>query len=421
MVLRLTSVASALLLAGHLALAGSAQTPAPAAPALPPAREKACLEFAGKIEATINAGDPSLMDGAMDKEELLTRTIRGMDLSDQAKAGIRTGWAGLNMGSAVVGQNIKNGGSYKFLRLRLVDGEPRALFRLINSSEGGVNYHDMVLVAPDKGEVRFADLFIYLAGERISDTLRRSLLPLAVHEQRGLLAKLTGQESDYIKSLPAITRMQQQNREGKPEQALKTVKALPASVQRDKNILIQRIGFANAAEDGKEFTAAVEDFQKAFPGDPALDLLLLQSLQLNKKYDEYMKAADNLDRKLGGDPYIHVLKAGVLSEQQKLDAARESAKTAIAAEPSMKAAYWTLLSILLAQKDYAETARNLTVVEDDLGVQLADDLGQVEIFAEFAKSEEGRKWQASRKQSAPPAPGQAPAPTPAPAPRGAAE
>ena len=66
-------------------------------------------------------------------------------------------------------------------------------------------------------------------------------------------------------------------------------------------------------------------------------------------------------------------------------------------EPTLVAAYWSLISVALARKDYAETARLLTRIRG-MGVQLAD-LTTIPEYAGFVDSIEYRKWLAASERN----------------------
>lgn len=76
--------------------------------------------------------------------------------------------------------------------------------------------------------------------------------------------------------------------------------------------------------------------------------------------------------------------------------AKVSAQQALAGKPGLLEAYWSLVGISLQTKDHAETARLLALLEGEHGVALGDLSSQSE-YAEFVRSDAGRKWQKERK------------------------
>jgi hypothetical protein len=114
-----------------LAVARAISAGEPPAKPVDPAMEKVCTEFAKKIEATINASDPGPFNRAVDNNAIADAALQGFDVPDQLKTMVRVQFIGVNLGTTLVTECIRKGGSYKFMRLRVVDGEPRALFRLL--------------------------------------------------------------------------------------------------------------------------------------------------------------------------------------------------------------------------------------------------------------------------------------------------
>jgi tetratricopeptide (TPR) repeat protein len=371
---------------------------------LDPAVEKTCLEFARNIEATVNAGNPAPLNKAVDIKSMVDLALKGLDVAPDLMTGFRTGAKSFQLGTVVVTQSIQNGGSYKFLRLRVVDGQPRAQFRLLQSSEGGLNYHELILAVPAAGAPSVPDVYIYLSAECMSETLRRAMLPAVAEQNKGVIAKLTGQQNDFIKSLAKIQAMQALVKQGKHAEALAALKGLPASLQTDKNILITRVGIAANVDEG-EYVAAMDAMRKALPNDACLDIMSLDALFLRKKYAEAIQAADRLEQLVGGDPYLNVVRGSVYYAQKQLDKGRECVQKALDAEPKLIQAHFTMITICIDQKDYAAVAKTLSFLENDMGVEL-NDLTQVPEYADFVKSEQYKTWQAGRKKlPAKPVPG----------------
>ena len=66
---------------------------------------------------------------------------------------------------------LGSSGSYHFLRVHqdAADGSSRALFRMISAN--GLNYHDLVLGLDAQGKPVFNDVFVFVSGEMMSQTM----------------------------------------------------------------------------------------------------------------------------------------------------------------------------------------------------------------------------------------------------------
>jgi hypothetical protein len=357
-----------------------------------PLTDEECLAFARGFVADVAAGDVDAAAGRIDWDALLERVTAGYEADDDFVRGFRRGFlrARQNPGNIVpaIVEATQTGGSYVLLRVHEQEGTKRALFRMLK--EGGVNYHDCILARGKDGTLRIADIYVYLSGENISATLRRLFLPAAAQASRSFLEKLLGSESELVKHLPSIQRMVIVTREGRPAEALRIYRSLPSSVQKEKCVLLARFQAAQAVGEEEEI-AATDEVKKQFPDDPSLDLLAVDSLCFRKHYDAALACVDRLDAALGGDPYSDLLRGTInYMKGDRVAAARFSSK-AIAAEPTLEQAHWTLVQIALDEKNHAETARLLLRIEDVLELELGD-LTDIPGYAEFVKSPEYREW-----------------------------
>jgi tetratricopeptide (TPR) repeat protein len=147
--------------------------------------------------------------------------------------------------------------------------------------------------------------------------------------------------------------------------------------------------------DEKAYLATIEEIEKLFPNDPALDLISIDGLYLRKNFAELDKVVDGLDRRLGGDAYLDLLRGGFWLEAEDLDRASKHYRRAIERDPTMVDAWWSLITIALQGKDWKETGRLLSVIERDLKIALPD-LEQTPDYAEFVKSADYADWKKAR-------------------------
>lgn len=353
--------------------------------------------FAQRIASSMQSGDGAMLDRAIDIDAILERAYRGLEVSEASRRDFGTGVKKTFHFGTAIAKEIESTGSYELLRVRQVAGKQRALFRLI--SPGGVNYHDMELAPARDGKgQRVVDVFVFLSGEWLSDTMRRGFLPVMAHEKRGAQG-MTGAQSAYIANLPRITELSTAVGKGEHARVLSIYRALPPEVQKDRNVMMMYYQAASKAGDA-EYARALDSIKKAFPNDPALDLLLFDDYFLKKQWDGAVAALGRVRRALGGDAYLDFLEGNIFYAKGDHAAAKVRLNRAIQAEPDLADPYWTLITISLEQRTHDETARLLERVEASAKVELQD-VGNVAEYAEFAKSKAyaqwKQRWQARQK------------------------
>jgi tetratricopeptide (TPR) repeat protein len=350
------------------------------------ARAETPQAFAQHIAAAVQSGDGAALDRAIDLDAMLERTYRGLGASEKSRREFAAGVGqSFNFG-AMLAREVTQAGSYKLLRVRAVKGKQRALFRLVSSS--GVNYHDMELApAADGKSQRVVDVFIYLSGEWLSDTMRRAFMTVLAHEKGD---GMSSAHRAYIASLPRIAELSTAMRNNEHARVLAIYTTLPAEVQKERNVMLVYYQAASKSGDA-EYARALDAIQKAFPKDPALDLLLFDDYFLKKNYDGALAAIARVRRALGGDAYLDFLEGNVHYAKGDHTAAKTRLERAIHTERDLAEPYWTLITISIEQRAWDETARLLERVELDARVELQD-VAQVAEYAEFVKSKAYQTW-----------------------------
>jgi hypothetical protein len=283
---------------------------------------------------------------------------------------------------------IQGSGDYRAFRIHSAGGQTRVLFRLI-SSTGALNYHDWVLGRSKSGAVVGVECYIFLVGEMYSQNLRRSFLPLAHKSGGASIDNLSGPEKDFVEHFGQFALMGQYTRERNWRQALNIYKELPASVQESKPAMTMRLLATQSISDA-EYLATIDDFRKHYPNDPMIDLISVDAYILRKSFDKALEAIERVDKAIGGDPYLNVLRGNVLLRENKLKEAREMVQNALVTDPNLLRAYYALIDISLAAHNYADTVKWLKKAES-LGVTFGD-LTAVKAFEGFAKSREYKEW-----------------------------
>ncbi len=146
-------------------------TPAPEnAPSLVGAR---LFAFVKHFERAVNQRDSRAISDALDTGAMMDLVCEGLDVSAEQRREFADG-AGRSRWSAPYGGRLGEAGHLKLLKVRDESGGPRALYRIVG--DDGLDYHDAVLNVDDTGRIVIVDLYVFAAGEMMSQTLRRQLM-----------------------------------------------------------------------------------------------------------------------------------------------------------------------------------------------------------------------------------------------------
>lgn len=365
--------------------------------ALPAVTEEECVAFAESLEAAVLAGDSGGFHAAVDWDAILDEVTKDIEADTTQGRGFEKGFRSTlsqnGLGSQIVGV-VQAGGSYTFIRAHEEDGQFRALFRLVHPESAGVNYHDMPLHRTAGGSIKAADIYILLSGEFLSQTIRRTYVMAVSSNPGGLLGRLAGWESDFARHVNDCQKMNEAVQAGRGSEALGIYRKLPASLKRDKNVLLVRLRAAQQSGDD-EYASAIGAFRRCHPQDPCIDFLSIDGHILRKEYPQALEAVARAEKSVGHDAYFDVLRASIHLLAGEHDAARECAERAAAEEPTLIDARWMLVTVSLQEERFEETARLLDRIAWEFGVEFSD-LTTVPDYAGFVKSPEYAAWLKAR-------------------------
>jgi len=353
-------------------------------------------EFVEELSKTMTAREPAFFQDHLNLEELVARALRGIPIDPEMSAGLLKGISEEgNLPNAIV-RALGDKGSYLPLWVRTAKGRTRAMMRLV-TSEGALNYHELLLVKDASGRIEATDIYVFVSGEMMSQTLRRGALNIIASQKQSIVSRLLEGDQNYLKHIDTIAALHRATLSGNYQQVLDLYAKLPAKIQADKSLSIARIQ-ASLHVDEKLYLAALDDFTKQFPHDPSGDLMLIDATFLRKDFDKCLAAVESLNKRLGGDPYLNTFRASVALVQGKTDEAKKYFEAVVAGAPGVVQPYFALVEISMTEKDFAETARLMTYLEKEGGIRFPDDLSDTPVFAEFSKSKEFAAWQAKRRK-----------------------
>ena len=366
-----------------LLLAGLLAAVAQAVPNAPP---PVFREFALQVETAAATEDAAAINDRVDVDGLAALITMGYEPATRTNNRLRAQLRSqLDWGQAITGA-VAAGGNYRLLRLREEHGHVRALYRL-NTPEG-LNYHDMLLVADDAG-IWIRDIYVYASGEWLSDSLRRPYL-VAVSHNDVIGPDMAPRDRLFVAHRADLARPQTRVLAGDHTKALSVYRVLPAALQQEKFVQLSRAVSA-ARVGGAALQTAQAEYARLFPGDIGFDLILAEAAREQGAAADADTAIDRVDRALGGDPYLNVLRGVIALRREQYQRARDLAEDAIMEESQLSEAHMLRIAAVLGARDHKGTADALTTAQDKAGLQFGS-LDRQPAFADFLDSSPGKKW-----------------------------
>lgn len=368
------SLIATLAFALALTTAAGCKTKQPEARAVTPPSAEEAEAFGKELAKHLAPCDTAGIDRLFDIELLIARGVANRRVGDREVRGLARGIGslGTRLCAELGGQSIQT----KYLRTQTVDGAPRPLIRLV--FDAGVNYYQVELDKRDN-TVKGVDIYIYLAGEKLSESFGRLL--------------------DVIMKAPnavrpeTMTAMKADMQAGRWDDAQTKFDTFPDHIRKSKPMRLIELQIASELGDDR-YVAVMDSYAKAFPNDPSLALVQIDRTILKKQYNTTLALLDELDKLVGGDPYLDVLRVDAFISQARHADAIKIAERATTAEPDLEHMWWALLSAQAAAGKHAEAIATLTKLRDTFGVDFTG-LAADERFTALAESEPVQKWLAN--------------------------
>lgn len=258
--------------------------------------------FIRTLEQSIQSGNLQAVEAAVDQDAILTRATQRLDfpgdntVRDLFFDSTKRAWA--DRGVTTDYRNSK----FRFLRTRTLKGRAGLLFRSSNR-EGGINYALFTLFETEPGQYRIADIFVVGLNEFLSDTLHRTWLNIAAGFLGEDAAQIKGVNVEYVSHIGEIASLSRQINAGEYGETLKSAKTLPASLQRERTILLIRMDAAEHVSLA-ERNAVYADWLAAYPDEMELPLKLVHFYSSQARWDDAERVMRGLMNRLGSDAML---------------------------------------------------------------------------------------------------------------------
>lgn len=275
-----------------------------------PVSDTEAQTFARELEKNMSKGNGAFMDDAMMWEVFYNRMKASINTkTDISRSDFRAVVSNMKMGEKTA-ENIGANGTFTLLRSYKEKGRQHLLFRLY--SDEGINYLDFEITRV-KGKTGIADIYVYLSGENISETVKELIAQanLAIKGKPG---------ADDSRRAQKLTETQQMLRQERYQEVIDIIDNLPPAWKKVRVFMMRKL-IAASRLSGEKFEETLAEYRAAFPNASNVDLMLLDGYITQKKYDLALRSIDNLDKQLGTDPLLDLQRGALYYQAGESDSA----------------------------------------------------------------------------------------------------
>ena len=281
-------------------------------------------------------------------------------------------------------------GRVDYLRTIQVNGKRRALLRF-DYGDAGVNYLELLI---DTKREKIYDIFPHTSGELMSESVI-AVSALSLPDSNNLIQRLLGVRQPNKAVLNNFSKVSAAAQKGDFVGAYNALLALPPELQKSRVVSVLRLTYASQI-GGETHDKELDKVARDFGHEPELGLMLFDYYFDKRQFDLALDAIARLEKRIGKDSVMAVLKSVVYREHGKPEQALAAAREAISLEPEREANHWALVTCLLQQRSFDEVAITLNDIATRFSLSFnPTELAEHDVYAEFAGSTAFERW---RKQ-----------------------
>lgn len=346
--------------------------------------------FAAKLEKSLNEHNPDFFNQHFDFKTIINNIANSIEVPDDYRKGFEMGiQANLNVGNTLVNL-LGQDGAIKLLNVKM-SPQPTAFYRVASSE--GINYVEMYFAPSDTmaDKVKIKDFYIYRGGLTFSSTLQRLYYsPLAGKLDSIKIDKAPAVEQAFILNFSKIDTLTSLAQEKKYQEALDLYKTLPKELQKDKMMQVMKLNIAHEAGE-ETYKGAVSEYRKLFPDDCGLEYMQMNMAMMTHDSLKLFSSIDALDKRIGGDPYLNIIRSDISYSFKNTVQARSYLEKAIKTDPDLEDGYWRLIGLLIDAGKYDDAVGYFPEMQKRFKVNPANFLPRDQYNA-FWQAESYKKW-----------------------------
>jgi len=301
-----------------------------------PVTKEEAKEFAKQIEISIRKGDATVLDNAIDTKTMVDR----MNLPADAKTkGLSSGLKdGMKLGTVIV-NTLTGKGNYDLVKQYEKDNVQHLVFRMFKDYM--INYHDLELINTN-GQTKVADVFVYLTGENLSETMRSIYMQMDDNA--------TNTASQWLKKIPEMHTLINSSRY---DEANNIFNQIPQDVRSGHAFQLLHLQVATGLGN-EEYEKAMNEYNTLFPNDRAIPLLMIDAYVARHDYDKALQSVNELDSMINKDPLLDLYRAFCYNLLYNSEKQEEYLKRLVNTMPFFEEGLTQLIKFYLKQNKYEQ-------------------------------------------------------------------
>ncbi len=291
----------------------------------------------------------------------------------------------LQLGNDIANNIHANDGLFNYIRHYQDNNGHHLLFRLYSGH--GLNYYDFEI---DSNTHKITDAYIFLTGEKLSETIARMALMDALTDSLEQSGHLSGEAAAYRQAYQRIHEINALTQSEEFSEALALYDSIHPEIRKEKPFQITHLMLSARVEGSLE--PAVKTYLDLYPADPSAYLIMMDIYYNREQFADALNMVEELDRLIGGDPLLYLYRGEFNLNMANPELALSHFKTLHKAYPHFESGNWALVMAYLSRGASAEALsllkdmqKRFQLLPEDIFMMLVD-------YPEFLESAMYQNW-----------------------------